>query len=561
MGYVPLNNYKYDSGYRRIQTGPDNQGFIVLTSGQSAYGANEGIVVAGSPLSGTIAAGAWDYDSNWRYVPGVLPGQSGSLDPTPYNTSGAILDTYKGTRIATRTQVAGAQAADAIGPEENVVQPRQAPLQPRASVTQPEKYMYFGGAAPDNQGYSPYNTPDANTPAEGRTGGPVTHRNYENTLLTNVFGTQGTSDRSQWRYHQPVYCKTYTETIRSQSPGLMSTPLRYIYRGNSTQYNENYGRAIRFTETETIKREPIIPPFEIYSWLLYIKPIEGTDQINPLDSPLYPSIANDSGTSNTTVTGTILLNNPSDPIWSDSDYRNHLWAVGGNDYPLTFRYLESGGATYTTTEAAVGIEGTDRTFQWVGEILNYTPGPGLYRYVPMQRQIENKYVGFTGEWDFYTEDSTTDFELFFNIAQWSSIDINYYSDAYVFFYQYDDVFAYQLNASRNIFEPDEERYFKFGDIESRFIIKTNEWNRFSITQNNELGVLYVHINGEYLVELETSTTIFPEISNEYVIEYWCSNTRNNTNLRLSNMRFTEYPLYTNDNYIVRSMFKSPYPLT
>jgi len=37
-----------------------------------------------------------------------------------------------------------------------------------------------------------------------------------------------------------VYCKTYTETLRSQSPGLMSTPLRYIYRGNSTQYNLNY---------------------------------------------------------------------------------------------------------------------------------------------------------------------------------------------------------------------------------------------------------------------------------------------------------------------------------
>jgi hypothetical protein len=234
MGYVPLNNYKYDSGYRRIQTGPDNQGFIVLTSGQSAYGANEGIVVAGSPLSGTIAAGAWDYDSNWRYVPGVLPDQSGSIDPTPYNASGAILDTYKGTRIATRTQVAGAQAADAIGPEANVLRPRQAPLQPHADVTQREKYMYFGGAAPDNQGYSPYNTPDANTPAEGRTGGPVTHRNYENTLITNVFGTQGTSDRSQWRYHQPVYCKTYTETLRSQSPGLMSTPLRYVYRDHST---------------------------------------------------------------------------------------------------------------------------------------------------------------------------------------------------------------------------------------------------------------------------------------------------------------------------------------
>ena len=240
MPYLPLPNFNHDSGPRRIQSGPDNEGYVVLYSGVEATGPNEGIVVAGSPLSGTIAAGAWDYDSNWRYVPGVSPSQSGSaLDPTPYNASGA-LDTYNGTRIATRTQVAGAQAANAIGPEANVVQPRGGALQPRASVTQPEKYMYFGGAAPDNQGYSPYNTPDANTPAEGRTGGPVTHRNYENTLITNVFGTQGTSDRSQWRYHQPVYCKTYTETLRSQSPGLMSTPLRYIYRGNSTQYNENY---------------------------------------------------------------------------------------------------------------------------------------------------------------------------------------------------------------------------------------------------------------------------------------------------------------------------------
>jgi len=246
MPYLPLPNFNHDSGPRRIQSGPDHEGYVVLYSGVQADGADEGFVVAGSPLSGTTLNGAWDYDGNWRYVPGVLPDQSGSIDPTPYNASGAILDTYKGTRIATRTQVAGAQAADAIGPEANVLRPRQAPLQPHADVTQREKYMYFGGAAPDNQGYSPYNTPDANTPAEGRTGGPVTHRNYENTLLTNVFGTQGTSDRSQWRYHQPVYCKTYTETLRSQSPGLMSTPLRYIYRGNSTQYNESYDLGIGF---------------------------------------------------------------------------------------------------------------------------------------------------------------------------------------------------------------------------------------------------------------------------------------------------------------------------
>jgi hypothetical protein len=239
MGYVPLNNYNYDSGYRRIQSGPNHQGFIVLTSGSSAYGVNEGIVVPGSPLSGNLINGVWDYDSNWRYVPTTLPNQSGSLDPTPYNASGA-LDTYQATRIYTRDNVAGAQAASAIGPETGRVNPRGAALQPRANVTRPETYMYYGGGAPDNQDYSPYNTPDANTAAEGKTGGGVTHRNYESSLLTNLLGSQGTSDRSQWRYHQPVHCKTFTETRRSATPGLMSSPLRYVYRGPSTSYNYNY---------------------------------------------------------------------------------------------------------------------------------------------------------------------------------------------------------------------------------------------------------------------------------------------------------------------------------
>ena len=239
MGYVPLNNYNHDGGYKRIQSGPNHQGFIVLTSGSTAYGANEGIVVPGSPLSGTAALGAWDYDSNWRYVPSTLPSQSGALDPTPYNVSGA-LDTYDATRIYTRDTVAGAQAASAIGPETGKVNPRGGALQPRADVTRPETYMYYGGAAPDNQDYSPYNTPDANSAAEGKTGGGVTHRSFESSLLTNVLGSQGTSDRSQWRYHQPVYCKTYTETRRSETPGLMSTPLRYVYRGSASSYNYNY---------------------------------------------------------------------------------------------------------------------------------------------------------------------------------------------------------------------------------------------------------------------------------------------------------------------------------
>jgi hypothetical protein len=243
MPYLPLTNFKYDSGPNRIQSGPDHEGYVVLYSGVQSTGPDNGIVVGGAPLSGTLVNGAWDYDSNWRYVPSTLPSQSGVLNPAPYNASGA-LDTYDATRIYTRSTVAGAQASNAIGPETGKITPRGGALQANSNVGRPEAYMYYGGGAPDNQDYSPYNTPDANTAAEGKTGGGVTHRTYESSLLTNVLGSQGTSDRSQWRYHQPVYCKTYTETQRSTTPGLMSSPLRYIYRGNSTSYSSNYGAEV-----------------------------------------------------------------------------------------------------------------------------------------------------------------------------------------------------------------------------------------------------------------------------------------------------------------------------
>lgn len=240
MPYFALPNFNHDSGPNRIQSGPDHEGYVVLYSGVESTGPNNGIVVGGAPLSGTSVIGAWDYDSNWRYVPSTLPDPSGVLDPTPYNASGA-LDTYDATRIYTRSTVAGAQASNAIGPETGKITPRGGALQANSNVGRPEAYMYYGGGAPDNQDYSPYNTPEANTAAEGKTGGGVTHRTYESSLLTNLLGSQGTSDRSQWRYHQPVYCKTYTETQRSTTPGLMSTPLRYIYRGSSTSYSSNYG--------------------------------------------------------------------------------------------------------------------------------------------------------------------------------------------------------------------------------------------------------------------------------------------------------------------------------
>lgn len=272
MPYLSLPNFNHDSGPKRIQSGPDHEGYVVLYSGVQSTGPDEGIVVAGSPLSGTLLGKAWDYDSNWRYVPSTLPDQDETTDATPYNASGA-LDTYDGARIYTRDNVAGAQAASAIGPETGKVNPRGG---------QPERYMYYGGAAPDNQDYSPYNTPDANSAAEGKTGGGVTHKAYESSLLTNVLGSQGTSDRSQWRYHQPVYCKTYTETRRSETPGLMSTPLRYVYRGAASSYNYNYGSELLANRGGFEQQFEDYPPLAVpgSGFITYTSPFVVTDTVS-----------------------------------------------------------------------------------------------------------------------------------------------------------------------------------------------------------------------------------------------------------------------------------------
>jgi hypothetical protein len=46
MGYLSLNNYIYDTGDRRIQTGPDHEGYQVLYSGVQSIGIDNGVVVA-----------------------------------------------------------------------------------------------------------------------------------------------------------------------------------------------------------------------------------------------------------------------------------------------------------------------------------------------------------------------------------------------------------------------------------------------------------------------------------------------------------------------------------
>ena len=365
MPYFALPNFKHDSGPNRIQSGPDHQGYTVLFSGVQSTGVDEGIVLYASPLSGTLLTKAWDFDSNWRYIPSTLPSQSISLDPTPYDASG-VLDTYRAARIYTRDNVAGAQAASVIGPETGKITPRGGALQAGANVGRPETYMYYGGGAPDNQNYSPYNTPDANTAAEGKTGGGVTHRNYESSLLTNLLGSQGTSDRSQWRYHQPVYCKTFTETQRSAKPGLMSSTLRYIYRGSATSYAYNYGGELLASRGG----------FEVLEY-------ESFDPATGCDLPLPP--ISSTGIVEAPATGDILSlappcpfqsvtwynSNSTNPIGTGTSYTVQASDIGYKIY-ATVTYLDSSQVSSPFTGTSLPPIGSAFQGGYLGGLISHT---------------------------------------------------------------------------------------------------------------------------------------------------------------------------------------------
>ena len=242
MAYIPLSNYEYDSGPHQIQSGPVSEGYIVLSSGILDVGADLGVVTPGPATSGVYSTTAW------REVPPAISGYWTDFEENHYDPSG-VLSVYNGYRPLSVTTIANAKVQTSLGPE--------------FGVRDAGKYTYFGGAAPDNQNYTPYNTPGFNSPyayndetkkfeGQGHTGGGVTHGRYEGGLLTNILGSQGTSNRSEWRYHPPVYCKTYTETIRSTVPGLMSPPLRFVYRGGASRYVSNYG-SIYYQGSESVR--------------------------------------------------------------------------------------------------------------------------------------------------------------------------------------------------------------------------------------------------------------------------------------------------------------------
>ena len=221
MVYAPLSNYKYDTGTHRIQSGPAHEGYLVVSSGIVDTGADLGVITNGSPNSS-----GWYQSPEWRSVPVAPSGFWTDYSDAEYST-GEGLSVYQGYRGLTTTTIANAKVSTSSGPT--------------YGLRDSGKYTYFGGAAPTSQSYTPYNTPAGNSAAEGSTGGTVTHGRYENSILTNVLGSQGTSNRSEWVYNPPVYCRTYTEISRSQSPGLMSSFVSSVYRGGAAQYTYNYG--------------------------------------------------------------------------------------------------------------------------------------------------------------------------------------------------------------------------------------------------------------------------------------------------------------------------------
>lgn len=218
--YTPLSNWRYDTGLHRVESGPNHEAFLVVSSGIQDLGADTGTVTPGAPNSGL-----WYNTTAWRSVPpAAVSGYWTDYQNVDYAPSGA-LSSYEGYRPLGVSTIANAKVSTAYGPQ--------------FGLRTTGKSTYFNGIAPATQNYTPYNTPENNTAAQGITGGGVSHGRYEGGILTNP--TNDTSgSRASWTYNPPVYCRTFTETVRSTAPGLMSTALRYIYRGKSQTYVSNY---------------------------------------------------------------------------------------------------------------------------------------------------------------------------------------------------------------------------------------------------------------------------------------------------------------------------------
>lgn len=241
MTYGVFTNWRYDKNlYHSIQSGPqrtgDNlnlrdtylavsSGYVMPGGGQQTFqgvndeGADFGVIRLGPPnLSGYLT-------TDWRQVPPAVSGYWNNYESTNPTASG-LLTSYQGYRRQGLYHVANATVQTAFGPE-----PGLKDIGP---------YTWFGAAVPDNQNYDPFQTPSSNTAEQGSTGGPNSYPRARFPALTNPTN-DASGSRAPWEYHQPVYCQTFSEAVRSDQPGQMSTVIRSMYRGRSSRYVPNYG--------------------------------------------------------------------------------------------------------------------------------------------------------------------------------------------------------------------------------------------------------------------------------------------------------------------------------
>lgn len=252
MTYAALTNWKYDKKlYHNIQSGPQRTAddlnltdtYELVSSGyqwsegeqQSYYavnyeGADFGIITAGPPnafiesLPDSSITKQWGYSTDWRQVPAMISGWWSNYDDYFQRASG-VLTVYNGYRRQGLISTANSTVQTAFGPEPG--------LRDRGA------YTYFGAAVPDNQFYSPFETPAGNTAAQGITGGPNTYERVKFPMLTNPTNDSSGS-RAAWEYHKPVYCQTFVESVRSTAPGATGGVVRNMYRGKSSRYVPNY---------------------------------------------------------------------------------------------------------------------------------------------------------------------------------------------------------------------------------------------------------------------------------------------------------------------------------
>jgi len=244
MVYTPQTNWKYDKNlYHPIQSGPQRTGdnldltdtYRTVSSGyvtplgtqQTWYGVLDegtdfGRIPVGPPnLSGYLT-------TEWRAVPPAVSGYWTEYLNTEPHVSG-LLNVYLGFRAQSLYGTANATVQTALGPQPGL----------RNFGT----HIWYGEQIPDNQLYSPFQTPSSNDntlDGGGITGGGVTHPTLRSPTLTNP--TNDTSgSRSAWVYHYPIYCQSFTETRYSGVPGQMGQPSRNSYRGKSLRYVPNYG--------------------------------------------------------------------------------------------------------------------------------------------------------------------------------------------------------------------------------------------------------------------------------------------------------------------------------